>query len=315
VPAEPAHAHSLFGEPWWLDAVAPGAWGEVVLRNGNEVLARHPYVTRSRAGVGMLTHPPLTPALGPWIAPSGGGYARRLATEHRRMEELIALLPPFDIYRQQFAPEVTNALPFQWAGFDAEVRYTYRLDDLSDLDRAWAACRQNVRANVRKARAVMDVRDDLGLDTLLRLTVTTLRRRQAPVAFTRSMMQRIDAAAAARGARRMLFAVDAHDRVHAALYLVWDARTAYYLMGGTDHDLGAGGAMSLLMWEAIRFASGVASAFDFEGSMVRPIERFFRSFGARQVPCLYVKKSNRKGRTTMTLFEGAKRVGDRISRR
>jgi hypothetical protein len=36
------------------------------------------------------------------------------------------------------------------------------------------------------------------------------------------------------------------------------------------------------MWEAIKFASTVTESFDFEGSMIEPVERFFRAFGARQ---------------------------------
>ncbi|KZZ15518.1 hypothetical protein A3751_17170 [Oleiphilus sp. HI0080] len=38
------------------------------------------------------------------------------------------------------------------------------------------------------------------------------------------------------------------------------------------------------MWEAIKFASTVTKRFDFEGSMIEPIERFFRGFGAMQKP-------------------------------
>src|SRR5919106_2186938 len=59
---------------------------------------------------------------------------------------------------------------------------------------------------------------------------------------------------------------------------------ASYLMGGSDPRLRTSGAMSLLMWEAIKFAGQVARRFDFEGSMLQPVERFFRAFGARQVP-------------------------------
>jgi len=38
------------------------------------------------------------------------------------------------------------------------------------------------------------------------------------------------------------------------------------------------------MWHAIQFASTVSTIFDFEGSMIEPVERFFRGFGAVQTP-------------------------------
>ena len=58
-------------------------------------------------------------------------------------------------------------------------------------------------------------------------------------------------------------------------------RSAYYLMGGGDPALRNSGATALVLWSAIQFAASVAPAFDFEGSMLEPVERFVRAFGAR----------------------------------
>lgn len=69
-----------------------------------------------------------------------------------------------------------------------------------------------------------------------------------------------------------------------------DQHTVYYLLGGGDPELRTSGATSLLMWEGIRWASEQGKQFDFEGSMVEPIERFFRSFGARQIPYFGIEK-------------------------
>ena len=63
-------------------------------------------------------------------------------------------------------------------------------------------------------------------------------------------------------------------------------------MGGADPRLRNSGANSLCMWEAISFSSTVSEQFDFEGSMLEPVERFFRAFGARQVPYFEVTKIN-----------------------
>lgn len=63
-------------------------------------------------------------------------------------------------------------------------------------------------------------------------------------------------------------------------------------MGGSDPDLRNSGANSLCMWEAIKFASTATKAFDFEGSMIEPVERFFRAFGARQKPYFQISKIN-----------------------
>jgi len=299
-PDEVDASHCLFDQPWWLEAIAPGEWGEIVLEDNGTVQARLPYVVKQRLGVVALTQPSLTPTLGPWIANSSAAYATALAREHKTMSELIDTLPRFDVFRQAFHPSVTNWLPFHWRGFEASVLYTYRLEDLTDLDRIWSGFRQNVRREIRKAARVVTVRSDLGLRAFLELNEKTFHRQNLALPYPRESVERLDAACAVRDARRMFFAVDERDRVHAALYVVWDAESAYYLMSGADPTLRTSGAGSLLAWEAIRFCAGVSRSFDFEGSMIPSLERFFRAFGARQTPYLFVTKRNLKGRAADT---------------
>ena len=300
-------SHTLFDQPWWLDAVAPGEWGEVLLENAGRVEARLPFVVKRRLGVTALTHPPLTPTLGPWIAPSSAKYAKALSREHQLMEQLIANLPRADIVRQAFHPSVTNWLPFHWAGFDVGIRCTYRLDDLSDLDRVWSGFRENIRKEVHKATRQLEVRDDLGVETLLDLNEKTYARQGLPLPYPRSLVRRVDLACAERDARRTWFAVDADGRIHAAHYFVWDQTSAYSLVSGADPDLRTSGASSLLVWEAIRFSGERGLSLDFEGSIIPSIERFFRAFGARQVPYLYVSRTNARGRAAGVLQDLVRR--------
>jgi hypothetical protein len=90
----------------------------------------------------------------------------------------------------------------------------------------------------------------------------------------------------------MLFAVDEKERVHSVAYVVWDAGSAYLLMSGSDPEVRESHAGTLVVWEAIQFAAGVAPQFDFEGSMLEPVERFFRAFGAEQRPYFHVTKTS-----------------------
>lgn len=101
----------------------------------------------------------------------------------------------------------------------------------------------------------------------------------------------MDTACAGHNARKILFAVDREKRIHAAIYIIWDKNSAYYLMGGSDPDLRHSGATSLLVWETIKYAATVTKRFDFEGSMIEPIERFFRAFGAQQSPYFHITKT------------------------
>jgi hypothetical protein len=299
--------NSIFEQPWWLDSVAPGAWGEAVVRRGDDVVARLPYVRRRRLGLTTIVQPPLTQTLGPWLVRSEGKRANRLETEKKLLEQLIEQLPPFDFFRQAFAPTLTNWLPFYWAGFQATVRITYRLDDLTDLDRVQSEFQEQVRRGIRKGRRAVEVDHDLPLSELLRLDAQTYARigRRAP--YPEDVVRRLDAACKARGSGRILGAADASGRVHAALFVVWDGQTFYPVINGRDAELQAAGANTLLYWEAIRLASEVSRVFDFEGSMLKPVEHFFRGFGGRQAPYLQVSKASLTARSVLAARDALSR--------
>jgi hypothetical protein len=116
--------------------------------------------------------------------------------------------------------------------------------------------------------------------------------KKPPVSF--DLLSSLDAALVVRGQRAMFFARDrASGQVHGVAYLIWDRQSAYYIMAGDDPALRQSGASVLLAWEAIQYTHAVLklSVFDFAGSMIKPIERVRRQFGARQIPYLRVSKT------------------------
>jgi hypothetical protein len=189
---------------------------------------------------------------------------------------------------------VTYWLPFYWRGFSQPTRYTYRLSDLTDLTSIWAGVRENIRREIRKAEKIVALRDDLDIEHFIRVWALTFARQGARLPVSMELLYRLDAACDKRHCRRMFFAEDAHGRVHAAAYVVWNADCAYYLMGCGDPELRNSGAGSLVLWEAIRFASTVSRQFDFEGSMIEPVERFFRAFGGEPIPFFSLSKLSRQ---------------------
>ena len=96
------------------------------------------------------------------------------------------------------------------------------------------------------------------------------------------IVRRIDDACVRRACRTIVGARDGEGTLYAAVYIVKDGDTAYYLMGGSDPTLRQSGASQLAMWEGIKDAGRSVRRFDFLGSMIKPIEHAFRGFGARQ---------------------------------
>jgi hypothetical protein len=313
VPPDPGQtecADAIFQQPWWLDAVAPGHWAEVTCEHNGRTVARLPYVVRGRPQLRMLTQSTMTQTLGPWVErPSAELNA--LAREHELLAELEAALPPAQAFSQQFAPAMLNALPFRWAGYRIEVRYTYRLHGLRSTDGLWAGLRGNVRREIRKARKRVEVVEDPGVDRFHDVLSQTYARQGLPAPRSLAELERLHAACERRGAGVMLFARDDAGRVHGGVWVVWDRRAAYYLLAGADPDLRTSGASSLLVWEAIMRSREHTDVFDFHGSMLQPIERFFRAFGARQTPYLSVTRMAPAFRAALTARSALRRLAAR----
>ena len=286
--------HCLFQEPWWLDAVAPGAWGAVEIERDGRIVARLPYLLKRKFGVNEISRPPLTPTLGPWLATSSAKYGKQLKHEKDLMEALIAKLPIYDHFNQSFHYSITNWLPFYWKGFTQTTRYTYVLDTLDNEELLWSNLLVNIRTEIRKARKILKVNRGLDIDKFLNINRMTFSRQGKKLPYSEDLVNRIFFACRERDAVEIFYATDSENRIHGAAFIVWDHRSAYYLMSGSDPNLRNSGVMSLLLWEAILFSANVTKQFDFEGSIIESVERFFRAFGAKQHPYFNVTRMNRR---------------------
>ncbi|MCC7517951.1 MAG: GNAT family N-acetyltransferase [Verrucomicrobiae bacterium] len=287
----------LFQQPWWLDAVCvtPWRWSCAWVERGDEVAAAWPVPYKVILGRRVIEPPDWTAYLGPVLRPSVAKSAVRLGEEKDLITELASKLPSFATFQQHFAPTSGNWLPLYWLGFRQTTHYTYVIPSGRDPESCWKETRDNVRSDVRKAEKLVQVREGEDFQRVIALHKLTLSRQAKTFGHSEALLSRLDAHCAARGRRKILLAVDPEGREHAAVYLVWDDRTVYYLCGGGDPALRKSGAGSLLVWEAIKFACASGRAFDFEGSMVEPIERFFRSFGAVQTPYFVIRKTASRG--------------------
>lgn len=288
------YVNNIFQQPWWLDALSPNQWSEVVVKKDKEVIARLPYVIKKKYGLTVITQPPLTQTLGPWLKSSEAKYIKQLAEQKELMNSLIESLPKFDYFLANFHYSIENWLPFYWRNFSQTTRYTYVLENLHDLDEIWKNFRHNVRKNILKSEKELVVKTDLDIAKFIEINSLTFQRQGKKLPYSTELVHRLDEACLKNNARQIFYAEDALGRIHAAIYIIWDSNSAYYLMAGRNPEFATSEASSLLIWSAIKFAAKVTKKFDFEGSMIEPIENFIRSFGGRQVPYLRVTGMSRR---------------------
>jgi len=85
---------------------------------------------------------------------------------------------------------------------------------------------------------------------------------------------------------------DADGRLHAGLIYQQFQHKLIHLFSAFDPALGNQGGMSLAVWRSIEAAGPEVRIIDFEGSMLEPVENFFRGFGTRPMPYLQIKRNS-----------------------
>ncbi len=257
-------------------------------------MAALPYAYRTRLGRFRLVEMPLlSPYLGPWLRSAATSYnARKVGEEKELLGGLIEQLPSFAVFCQHFHPRVTNWLPFYWRGFQQTTHYTYILEDLTDIDRVFGNFSHAKKKNIRRARTIVEVRQDMPVERFYDHLVLTLKKQGKTALYSFEVFNRIHEECYRRGAGKTFYAQDSQNNVHAAIFTVSDKQSAYYIVSSIDPDFRNSGAVALVVHEAIRYYSGRTQMFDFCGHMNERIERSSREFGGRQTPCFVVSRTD-----------------------
>lgn len=243
------------------------------------------YITRF--GIKTTCHLPLTPYLGILFRKRQAKYVYSISREKEISQEIARILKKdFHCVYLKFPPGSIDLQPFLWGGFSAGIRYTYIINLDNSLDNIWKSMDDQCRGTIRKAerdgiRIVST--DDFG-EAFNQVEKTFTR--QNMVTNFKSAAFRYNEALRQGDQCRSFLAKDMKGNVIAVAYIVWDNHRSYYFLGGYDSERSHRGASSLAIWEAIKFTKeGLGlSEFDFGGSMIQTIERFFRKFGGEQIP-------------------------------
>lgn len=282
----------LFSRDWWLDIVCGEKnWEARLLFSSNgEIMAAMPLYMPIR---GTVIMPFYTQTMGPWLRESAADQKAVSQLTHRQMllGKLANELKDIPTFLQHFHYTITDWLPFYWEGYRQTTRYTYLLDEIKNHERLWNEMATNLRRNILKAKEKhhIVIRRGVSAEELIRIQALSFERQQLTPKGTAVLRQLIEESRK-RGQGDVWGAYDSNGNLHAAVFVVWQASSAYYIAGGGDPTLRASGAHSWVMWKAIQEVSAYTNRFDFEGSMLQGVERFFREFGARQTPYFAIQK-------------------------
>ncbi len=232
-------------------------------------------------------------------------YIYNLAREHKLIYALIENLSLYRSFDYTFHPNFTNWLPFYWAGYRQETRYTYCFPDISDIKVILDNVHSRVRRNLRKAeRHNVSFCSKIDPPSFYAINRLTFERQGGKPPFSFKALKCLYRELKQKEQIHLLGVRNKADKLVAVAGVVNDEKCSYLLFNGMDHRLSDVGANTKLIIETLAYCNKLAPMFDFEGSMIRGIESFYQSFGATQTPYFAIYRP--------TLRVTAKRYGVKI---
>lgn len=287
----------IYSKPWWMDAVCgPENWDVWLYSTGEEIQdieAAMPYYQEMRGTYRYITKAPLTQNNGLIFKRND----KRKAVSQAELEEKVINAAcayikglGIDVYEQQYQPSFQNWQPFFWNNCTNVLRYTYIIEDTAD----WARVEENIsskyRRQIRKGRRLTRVETWTDRDAFYTEHERVFLRQGKRCPFSRELWNRLYDACSAHDACQMFRAVDEEGNLHALLFLVWDQKNVYQLLGGYMPEFSSSQAYPALIYHGIRFAHEKGLAYDFEGSMIHQIAVAFREFGGVPTPYYRIRK-------------------------
>ncbi|GAP71210.1 hypothetical protein SAMD00024442_1_23 [Candidatus Symbiothrix dinenymphae] len=281
----------LYVQDWWLDCVCGAKLWDVLLYENDkgEIEAAMPIYTPCK---GVITMPPFTQSMGIWFNPAFEkstqqgitDYFIRQLTCHCGLDSQspASFLVGFDT-------SFTDCQPFSQAGYTQTTRTNYILPLSAQLSNV----HENTRRNIQKAHKKFNItiQKEVPVDAFLRLNAMVYER-QNRNAVAPNVLKKVIKIALQRGQGAIWGAYDAEGKLYSAVFLVWQSNRAYYIAAGSDPALRHSGAPAAVLWQAILDVAEHAKTFDFCGSMLPGVARFFYQFGAIPTSYLVISKGN-----------------------
>lgn len=187
--------------------------------------------------------------------------------------------------------QIKDGLPFTWNGFGIGVRYTYLADlNLSDtelLQNMSSQRRKNIRDAEKSNLKVKQVKDK---SIIFSKATETLLTKNAK--FNKQIVSNISQLAHSNDLVSMgIF--DNGELVALSTCLLHQNQSTY-LFGWNNGEKGKSYLGTYALWSCILESKNHVSTFNFAGSKIPSVEKYFRGFGGQLTPLISLVSDKRK---------------------
>lgn len=282
-----AHAYQgrVYGTSMYLDAVNPG-WAALIMGNYEWVM---PLPIHQKWGISYLAQP--------WFCQQLGLFGPA-QPDHLLLEAFLWRIPRRFVLVDMNLNH-TNPLP-PLSTWEVAPRHNYELTLNQSYDELYQGYKKNNRTNLRKARKYGLVIDQkVGVEEMILLKKRNEKVPISPQNY-RHLSQLLHGLVQS-GQANIWGTLDAEGDLLAAVCLVEGKRYLTYLLASSSEAGKHQRAMFFLIDEIIQAYANSQLVFDFEGSMIPGVARFYEGFGASPILFHRIRK---KGWVNRFVYRG-----------
>ena len=273
-----------------METVCEGKqWDVLLSQRDGHIEGALPYLIGRKFGMKYILQPQLTQFCGPWYnCPEN---VDRIEFEHRVGGDLATQLNALGarICLMHFSPTVTDWLPFRWTGYQQTTRYTYRFPSIADPDALFAAASRGRKQNMADVESGCTLDTHFDSSQFARMHREYFERKKGEDLLSQGLIEHVCRTALERGQGLLWALRNTEGKPVNVSFVVYDDRCAYALMSAITPEAPRN-SQTYLFWQIIRHLSEKTQAFDFEGSMDKGNEYFYRTFGTTQTSFFEVSR-------------------------
>jgi hypothetical protein len=284
----------VFGSKPWLSMYGKDLVMIGIYKDEHQMIGGFYYLKTKKLGFDFIKLPPYTPHCGLFFQSDSKNKSSANSFSKEVMQEVCNYFSSLKsaLTILAFPVNVVDLQAFIWSKYKVIPNYTYQIRLEQSMEEIRANFDPKNRNAINKAikEQVATAINGFSNTDILKFFTENLGATGANI--YEGTLKKIMLEFANEG-NSFCFSAIKNNELLGMVFCIYDKRACYYLLGGINKKAGIQGINNLLVQKSIERAKELnCQIFDFEGSMLKGVEKFFRSFGPDLFPYFTVNKAS-----------------------
>ncbi len=283
----------VFGSSKWLSIYGESLQLIGIYKDEHQLIGGFYFLKTKKYGFSFIKLPPYTPHCGLFFTSESSNQSSKSNFSKELMDEVCQFIIQQNaaLTILAFPSAIIDFQPFIWNKFKVVPNYTYRINlenSMENIISHFDSKNRNAINKTMKEGLVTELNGSTKLELFdffyrsLSATKANIYQKELKNIFLNFSDE----------SNSFSIAASLNGDLLGLVFCVYDQHTCYYLLGGVNKNARVGGINNLLVQKSIEQAKQLGcKIFDFEGSMLKGVEKFFRGFGPDLVPYYTANKA------------------------